>query len=87
MSGASEQASPAAAGEASTPVAPFLHVVSGDPSPEELAALIAVIAARSGTADDASGASAPSAWTDRSRGLRTPLHHGPGAWRASAFPR
>jgi hypothetical protein len=25
-------------------------------------------------------------WADRSRGLRAPLDHGPGAWRASGRP-
>ncbi|GAA3235428.1 acyl-CoA carboxylase subunit epsilon [Actinocorallia longicatena] len=64
---------------------PFLQVVKGDATPEEIAALIAVISARA-----AAAAPAPekrgSAWTDRSRLARRPLRHGPGAWRSSALP-
>ena len=64
---------------------PLLRVVRGEPTAEELAALVAVLAAKA-------GASAPepprqlSAWTDRSLLVRRPVAHGPGAWRASAFP-
>ena len=73
---------------------PVLRVVRGDASPEEIAALVAVLMARSGAASAASVAGAPhrprrpplSAWADRSRQLRRPLHPGPGAWRRSALP-
>lgn len=65
---------------------PFLQIVKGDATPEEIAALIAVVSARA-----AGGAAAPparrrSAWTDRSRLARRPLRPGPGAWKASALP-
>ncbi len=64
---------------------PYLRVVRGDPTPEEIAALVAVLAARA-----RSGSSRPpkqrSAWSDPSRRVRRPLAHGPGAWRASALP-
>ncbi|GAA0959186.1 acyl-CoA carboxylase subunit epsilon [Actinocorallia libanotica] len=64
---------------------PFLQVVKGDATPEEIAALVAVLSARpSGAA--APEARRPSAWTDRSRLARRPLRSGPGAWRASALP-
>lgn len=62
---------------------PILRVVSGDPTPEELAALVAVVAAAAsaGTPD----APAPrSEWSARHRLVRGPHRHGPGAWRASA---
>ena len=78
-----------AADDAAEPITPnqlLVRVVKGDPSPEELAALIAVITARSGGSDDGREA-APSSWADRSRGLRPTLSPGAGAWRASAFPR
>jgi hypothetical protein len=68
-------------------VAPVLRVVKGDPSPEELAALVAVIAAR------AAAVPAPAPDTDRAsdwatywRHAKRPLHPGPGRWRASAHP-
>lgn len=64
---------------------PFLRVVRGDATPEEIAALVAVLSARPGK-PQATG-TRRSAWADRSRQLRTPLPHGPGAWRASALPR
>ncbi len=65
---------------------PALTVVRGDASPEELAALIAVLAARG------SGGSGPAPvvrprWGAPGTGLRRPLHPGPGAWRASALPQ
>ena len=63
---------------------PILRVVRGEPDDAELAALIAVVSARS-------AAAAPeaepdyNAWTDRARLVRRDLPHGPGAWRASAW--
>jgi hypothetical protein len=65
---------------------PVLRVVKGDATPEEMAALVAVIASMGG----ADGAPAPrpvSAWADPRRGVRTTHRHGPGAWRASGLPR
>jgi hypothetical protein len=62
---------------------PVLRIVRGEPSDEELAALLAVVAARSGAVVP-SEPEAPSAWRDRGALLRKPLHPGPGAWRASA---
>jgi hypothetical protein len=63
--------------------APLLRVVRGEPTAEELAALIAVVSSR--------GAAAPQAPASRSLWgrpvLRTALAHGPGAWRASTLPR
>ncbi|MBW4716187.1 acyl-CoA carboxylase subunit epsilon [Saccharothrix obliqua] len=68
---------------------PYLRVVRGNPDDVELAALTAVVAGLSGPAA-ANGAGTrprPSAWSDRSRLVRHPLPHGPGAWRASGLPR
>ena len=70
------------ADDASTP---FLRVVNGDPTPEELAALVAVVASLGGSA-----ASAPRRtpeWNAPQRLHRVPQHHGPGGWRASGLPR
>jgi hypothetical protein len=66
---------------------PLLRVVRGDASPEEIAALVAVLMARAGDAgapgQDRSGSRS---WSDRSRQLRRPLFPGPGAWRRSGLP-
>jgi hypothetical protein len=66
---------------------PALRVIHGDATPEEIAALVAVLLSRA-AADDGAPPSrpAPSAWADRSRLLRRPLHPGPDAWRRSALP-
>ena len=66
---------------------PLLRVVRGDATPEEIAALVAVLAVRGGE-DEAPGPtrSVKNAWSDRSRQLRRPLATGPGAWRASGLP-
>jgi hypothetical protein len=64
--------------------APWLRVVRGEPTADELAALVAVLAARS-----AAVAPAPvvrSAWADPARRLGLTHRPGPGAWRRSALP-
>jgi hypothetical protein len=66
---------------------PVLRVVHGDATPEEIAAVLAVLLSRPA----ASGVGAPprrvpSVWADRSRQLRRPLFPGPGGWRRSALP-
>ncbi|MFC6885661.1 MULTISPECIES: acyl-CoA carboxylase subunit epsilon [Actinomadura] len=76
---------------------PFLQVVRGDPTPEEVAALVAVLTARARAAAAArdgrdEGTPGPSRWADRSRQLRGPIARGihprgRDAWRASALPR
>jgi hypothetical protein len=77
-----------------------LQIVRGDATPEEIAALVAVLTARARRAAAARTHAAESpvagswrrrtartaVWADRSRGLRAPLTHGPGAWRSSARP-
>ncbi|MBA2768361.1 MAG: acyl-CoA carboxylase subunit epsilon [Sporichthyaceae bacterium] len=65
---------------------PLLRVVQGEPSAEELAALLAVIAARNSAAR-ARPALPRTAWNHPTRLVRTPLRSGPGGWRASALPR
>jgi len=68
--------------------APVLRIVRGDPSPEQIAALVAVFAARAASAGAAGGrAVMRSEWSARSRLLRAPLPRGPGGWRASGLPR
>lgn len=74
---------------AATEAEATLRIVRGEPTPEELAALVAVLAARAGSGGEAVPQPTPaaSAWTDRSRYVRPHLWHAPGGWRASAFPR
>ncbi|WP_018333944.1 acyl-CoA carboxylase epsilon subunit [Actinomycetospora chiangmaiensis] len=73
--------------EEEAPARPVLRIVRGDPSPEELAALTAVLAAASGGGGAEPEAGPTSVWTERSALVRRPVHPGPGAWRASALPR
>jgi hypothetical protein len=70
---------------AEPPAPPLLRVVRGDPTEEELAALVALLAARSASAPARGGAAERriGGWADRSAGVRRPLRAGPGAWRAS----
>ena len=65
---------------------PLLRIVKGNPTPEEVAALVAVVSAMTtASADAASRKKAPRPeWSARHRLLRQPHRHGPGAWRASA---
>ncbi len=62
----------------------LFRVVRGEPTDEELAALTVTLTALAG--GEPAPARAPrSTWaTPR---LRTALHPGPGAWRASTWPR
>jgi hypothetical protein len=69
------------------PGRPLLRVVRGEPTPEELAALVAVLAARSPAPAAEPGARAGGGWGDHARAMRAPLPHGPGRWRAAALPR
>jgi len=65
---------------------PVLRVVRGDATPEEIAAVLAVLLSRSGSPDAPPPPPLASAWADRSRLLRRPLFPGPDAWRRSALP-
>ena len=63
-------------------------VVHGDATPEELAALVAVLSAASATpAGDHPGADGSrSTWATHSAAMRHPVPHGPGAWRTALRP-
>ena len=62
---------------------PLLRIVRGAPTPEELAALVAVLSARSGGAEPAP--EPRSAWGRPGSGVRGGLPSYPGAWRESGF--
>lgn len=72
--------------DAPNPVAD-VQVVSGDPTPEELAAVVAVLQRQADEAATAGRAqvevSPRVGWEASARGLRQPLPHGPGAWARS----
>ena len=69
--------------EAQPPSKPLLRVVKGDLTPEELAALISVIAARSAAGTPAKKP-LRSEWGHPARAVRGPHRPGPDAWRRSA---
>ena len=65
---------------------PTLRLIRGDAEPEELAALVAVLSARSG--DAAAGARRPARgrWGDPADAVRRVSAPGRDAWRASGRP-
>mgnify|MGYP000046870943 CR=1 FL=1 len=67
----------------STPNPPDLHVVKGDATPEDIAALLVLFAAQSPQASTA--ATSINAWNSGDRMLRNFPSAGPGAWRASGL--
>ncbi|MCY7400284.1 MAG: acyl-CoA carboxylase subunit epsilon [Nocardioides sp.] len=72
--------------ESDRPGTPFLKVVNGDATPEEIAALVAVFAAL-GSASGAPARRARPAWSLPARGLRRTHLSGAGGWRASGLLR
>ncbi|MEU8266695.1 acyl-CoA carboxylase subunit epsilon [Sphaerisporangium sp. NPDC049002] len=64
----------------------YLKVIRGNPTPEELAALITVLTARAASAARAEAAAA-SAWVDGARSARRPAapSTSPAAWRVSGW--
>ncbi len=65
----------------------LFRVVRGEPSDEEVAALTVVLAAAAAGAAASPRPRVVDRWSDPAARLRAPLHPGPGAWRASAWPR
>jgi len=66
---------------------PVLRVIRGDATAEEIAALLAVLTARSGGTTGSSAPRPTAAWADRAALIRGPVRPGPNAWRASAWRR
>lgn len=71
--------------QAESPAGPRIEVL-GDASPEQVAALVAVLSGLGGGEDEAPAAP-PSRWASRERLVRGPVHPSRGGWRASALPR
>jgi len=66
-----------------------LRLVRGNASPEELAALVAILAILApATGEDGPDPADRSAsrWSTRRRVFHSTYPHGPGGWRASALP-
>ncbi|MFC9325490.1 acyl-CoA carboxylase epsilon subunit [Kitasatospora sp. NPDC057015] len=67
-----------------------IHVLHGQPTPEELATVLAVVSARAAAAQAANaaaraGAGPASPWNDRARRLRTTPKPGLNVWRTSGW--
>jgi hypothetical protein len=65
---------------------PALRVVSGSPTPEELAVVTALVAAAANRdGEEPAPRVRRGGWNDPARAHRRPLIPGPNAWRASAW--
>jgi hypothetical protein len=60
-----------------------LRIVHGDPTPEELTALVAVLLAPDDPSSSPAGRPPRSAWSAPASRLRRPIERGPDAWRRS----
>ena len=65
---------------------PLLEVVNPDATPEEVAALVAVLSAVSAGGAEAPRRPRPS-WGAPARGVRHTPRSGPDGWRSSGLPR
>lgn len=81
---AADEQTPDAAPE-QQPTRPLLRVVSPSATPEEVAALVAVLSSM-GSGEPPARRPRPE-WNAPHRLVRQTLPHGPGGWRASALPR
>ena len=63
----------------------FLKVVNSDATPEEIAALVAVLASLGG--GEPEPVRRTPEWQAHHRKVRASLPHGPGGWRSSGLPR
>ena len=70
--------------EVAAPKQPLLRIVKGNPTPDEVAVVVAVLATRSRSAEEQPQFSL---WARKSRQVRPSLRPGFGAWRGSTMPR
>ena len=68
-----------------TPEQPLLRIVTPDTTPEEVAAIVAVLAALGAGTDDRPRRR--SEWNSPYRQVRPFYSHGPGGWRSSGLPK
>ncbi|MDH2423963.1 acyl-CoA carboxylase subunit epsilon [Sphaerisporangium sp. TRM90804] len=64
---------------------PYLRIVRGDASAEEVAALVIALATRDSRPQRT--AQKPDTWRNPTHQMRTGLLRGPGAWRTSSLPQ
>ena len=64
---------------------PLLRVVTPGTTPEEVAAIVAVLSSLGGAAP--APAKPRSAWASPARRMRGSMAHGPSGWRLSGLPR
>ncbi|HEY6425487.1 MAG TPA: acyl-CoA carboxylase subunit epsilon [Pseudonocardiaceae bacterium] len=69
----------------SHPHSRVIHILRGEPSDEEVAAV--VVGLVSAARPEPPAPCPQSTWAGRAYRLRAPLHPRPGAWRASAWPQ
>lgn len=69
-----------------TPDRPLLRIVRGDPGPEEIAVLTAVLASAGGGGEPARE-SRLDAWSDFGRRLGVTMRPGSHGWASSGLPR
>ncbi|CAN5555111.1 hypothetical protein BH11ACT8_BH11ACT8_17070 [soil metagenome] len=67
------------------PNPPLLRIVNPDATPEEVAAIVAVLSALGG--GEAPTPRRRPEWNAPHRMVRPAVSHGPGGWRASSLPR
>lgn len=72
-------------GDVEEPGAPVLRLVRGEATPEQLAAMVVVLAAATGRDEDV--VPGASRWASPADAVRAPTVAGPDAWRTSAWPR
>ncbi|MDP2013340.1 MAG: acyl-CoA carboxylase subunit epsilon [Actinomycetota bacterium] len=70
--------------EHAEPKRPVLRVISGNPTEEELAAILAIVASATPEAEPEPRVSL---WNDYSRGIHSTPRPSPTAWRASTMPQ
>ncbi|GAA1774862.1 acyl-CoA carboxylase epsilon subunit [Nostocoides vanveenii] len=72
--------------ESQGPPPRVVRVVAGNPTPEEVAVLVAVLAA-AGEDDVAQSRGPAREWASPARAVRAPMRAGRGAWSHSAWPQ
>jgi hypothetical protein len=60
-----------------------LQIVRGEPTPEELAVVTALVSVAAAESDEPAAPALRGRWNDPALQLRAPLQPGPGAWRAA----
>jgi hypothetical protein len=71
--------------EAAEPRRPLLRLVRGDATPEEVAAIVAVVTAHAAAAAVPAPRAPRSVWADRAGAMRVASGPGPGGWRRAGI--